>query len=105
MGSIASTNIASTNNGLADLLQTLTNENSPLLPTLSSPAVEAALEKAPATDIVEISAQAVQLQDADALFGISNTPTTPTDSLYAALESPGSNGAAATPASLYDVFA
>jgi hypothetical protein len=97
--------VASTNNGLSDLLQTLTNDNSPLLPTLSSPAVEAALENAPATDIVEISAQAVQLQEADTLFGISNTPTTPTDSLYAALASPGSSVAAATPGSLYDVFA
>jgi hypothetical protein len=39
--------VASTNSGLSDLLQTLSNDNSPLLSTLTSPAVEAALEKAP----------------------------------------------------------
>jgi hypothetical protein len=96
MGSIASTNpaatgTAATNNGLSDLLQTLTNENSPLLSTLSSPGIEAALEKAPASDIVEISDQAQQLQDTDALFGISNTSNTPTDSLFSALASVGSS--------------
>jgi hypothetical protein len=94
MGSVASTNPASTgsaNNGLSDLLQTLTNENSPLLSTLSSPGVEAALEKAPVSDIVELSDQAQQLQDTDALFGMSNTSTTPTDSLFSALASVGSS--------------
>ncbi len=85
--------VASTNSGLSDLLQTLTNENSPLLSTVSSPTVEAALENAPASDIVEISDQAIQLQTADALFGISNTTTSPTDSLFSALASstPGSS--------------
>jgi len=97
--------VASTNNGLSDLLQTLTNDNSPLLSTLSSPAVEAALKNAPAADIVEISAQAVQLQETDSLFGTSTTSTTPTGSLYAALASPGSSAGAASPGSLYDVFA
>ena len=53
--------VASTSNGLSDLLQTLTNENSPLLPTLSSPAIQAALQNAPASDIVQISNQAMQL--------------------------------------------
>ena len=97
--------VPSTNNGLSDLLQTLTNDNSPLLPTLSSPAVEAALKNAPATDIVAISAQAVQLQEADALFGSSNTSTTPTGSFYGVLASPGSSAGASMPGSLYDVFA
>ena len=63
MGSVASSNtLASNNNGLSDLLQTLTNENSPLLSTLSSPKIQSALENAPASDIVEISDQAQQLQ-------------------------------------------
>jgi hypothetical protein len=83
--------VASTNSGLSDLLQTLTNENSPLLSTVSSPTVEAALENAPASDIVEISDQAIQLQTADALLGISNTTTSPTDSLFSALASVGSS--------------
>ena len=77
--------VPSTNNGLSDLLQTLTNENSPLLSTLSSPNVQAALENAPASDIVQISDEAMQLQTADALFGISNTSSSSSDSLFSAL--------------------
>lgn len=83
--------VASTNNGLSDLLQTLTSENSPLASTLSSPTVEAALQNAPASDIVQISEQAMQLQATDALFGISNPSTTSTDSLFSALASIGSS--------------
>jgi len=82
--------VPSTSNGLSDLLQTLKNENSPLLSTLSSPNVQKALESAPAGDIVQISDQAMQLQAADALFGISNTSTTPTDTLFSALANVGS---------------
>jgi hypothetical protein len=90
MGSIAATNPSSTsagssNNGLSDLMQTLTNENSPLLSTLSAPNIQAALASAPTSDIVEISEQAQQLQSVDALFGISNTGSTPDDSLFSAL--------------------
>ncbi|HTB17971.1 MAG TPA: hypothetical protein VK708_07625 [Bryobacteraceae bacterium] len=77
--------VPSTNNGLSDLLQTLTNENSPLLSTLSSPNVQAALENAPASDIVQISDEAMQLQTTDALFGISNTSSSSSDSLFSAL--------------------
>ena len=83
--------VASTNNGLSDLLQTLTNENSPLLSTLSTPAVETALENAPAGDIAEISDQALQLQATDALFGISNPSSSSADSLFSALASVGSS--------------
>ena len=68
MGSVSS----SLNPGVADLLQTLTNVNSPVA---SSPAVVSALEKAPASDIVQLSAEATQLESVDALFGISS-PTT-----------------------------
>ncbi len=83
--------VASTSNGLSDLLQTLTNENSPLLPTLSSPAIQAALQNAPASDIVQISNQAMQLQDTEALFGTPSNASTPTESLFAALTPPGSS--------------
>jgi hypothetical protein len=86
--------VSSTNNGLSNLLQTLTNENSPLLSTISSPAIQAALESAPASDIVEISDQAQQLQTTDALFGISNTPTSSSESLFSALADIGSNASA-----------
>jgi hypothetical protein len=62
--------VSSINPGLQNLLQTL----STLDPTdLSSPSVVAALEKAPASDIVQISAAATQLQTVDALFGVSNS--------------------------------
>ena len=78
MGSVASTNA-----GLSDLLQTLSNENSPLLSTLSSPTVEAALQKAPAGDIAQISEEALQLQVADSLFGSSSTSSfNATDALF-----------------------
>jgi hypothetical protein len=83
--------IPATNNGLSNLMQTLTNENSPLLSTLSSPNVQKALENAPAGDIAQISEQALQLQATDALFGIFNTSTTPTDSLFSALANVGSS--------------
>jgi hypothetical protein len=99
MGSVSSANLGSNgasanNNGLSNLLQTLTNENSPLLSTLTSPKVESALENAPASDIVQISEQAVQLQATDALFGISNTSATSTDSLFSALADIGSGSSA-----------
>jgi hypothetical protein len=98
--------VASTSNGLSDLLQTLTNENSPLLSTLSSPAIQAALQNAPASDIVQISDQAMQLQDAEALFGTPATASTPTDSLFAALTPAGSSAASPAPgASLADQLA
>jgi hypothetical protein len=97
--------VASTNSGLSDLLQTLSNENSPLLSTLSSPTVEAALEKAPASDIAEISVEAQQLQIADAIFGDASTAAsgtstsgtstsgTSTNSLFSELTSADSTSA------------
>ena len=103
MGTVASTNPASsnaTNNGLSDLLQTLTNENSPLLSTLSSPSIQSALENAPPTDIVEISEQAQQLQSMDALFGLSNTASTSTDSLFTALADIGPSASSSAASSL-----
>jgi hypothetical protein len=81
--------VNSTSNGLADLLQTLTNENSPLLSTISSPNIQTALANAPAGDIAEISSEAAQLQETDALFGVSGAAT-PADSLFAALANGGS---------------
>jgi len=82
MGSVSSTNA-----GLSDLLQTLSNENSPLLGTLSSPAVETALENAPASDIAQISNEALQLQMADAIFGDPSASSTPSNSLFSELAS------------------
>ena len=56
MSSVASA--ASTNPGLTNLLQSLTQIGSPLA---SSPQVLAALQKAPPADIAELSAEAIQL--------------------------------------------
>jgi hypothetical protein len=77
--------------------------------------VEAALEKAPASDIVQISDEAIQLQTTDALFGISAPSNSSTDNLFSALASAGPSTASSaayqgnlqttTPSSLYDVFA
>lgn len=65
--------VASVNPGVADLLQTLTNLNSPVM---SSPAVTKALENASPSDIVQLSVAATQLQGIDAIFGISNSSNT-----------------------------
>jgi hypothetical protein len=59
--------VSATNPGMADLLQTLSNIDSPVM---SSPAAIAALEKAPPTDIVQLSEAAMQLEGLDAMFGI-----------------------------------
>jgi hypothetical protein len=64
MGSVASTNA-----GLADLMQNLTSASSPLASELSSPAMQAALESAPPGDIVQLSNEALQLQEVGTLFG------------------------------------
>ncbi len=60
---------AAINPGVSDLLQTLSNLNSPVL---SSPAVVSALEKASPSDIVQLSAEATQLEGVDAMFGITD---------------------------------
>ena len=60
---------AAVNPGVSNLLQTLSNIGSP---ALSSPAVQAALEKAPASDIVQLSAEAMQVEAVDAMFGLSS---------------------------------
>jgi len=65
MGSVSS----SLNPGVANLLQTLSNVNSPVL---NSQAAVSALDKAPAADIVQLSEEATQLANVDALFGISS---------------------------------
>jgi hypothetical protein len=77
-------------------MQTLTNESSPLLSTLSSPNVQKALEKASPGDIAQISELALQLQSTDALFGASNSSTTPADALFAALANVDSASAGST---------
>jgi hypothetical protein len=80
---------ASINPGVSNLLQTLSNFNSPVL---SSPAVVSALEKASPSDIVQLSAEATQLEGVDAMFGIgaagSSDSGTDLSSALASLEDP-----------------
>lgn len=81
--------VSSLNPGVADLLQTLSNVNSPVL---SSPSVVSALENAPSSDIVQLSQSATQLENVDMLFGLPNSATgsstSGTSTLLAELESP-----------------
>jgi len=75
--------VSSVNPGLAGLLQTLTNLDSPVM---TSPTVVSALEKASPTDIVQLSTAAAQLEDVDAIFGISSGSNTNTSDPLASLE-------------------
>lgn len=72
--------------GIASLLQTLSNEG---VPSLSSANVKAALEKAPAKDIVALSVAASKLQGIGQLFGNSESSQTsndPVSNIFASLE-------------------
>ncbi|HML17561.1 MAG TPA: hypothetical protein VK419_11065 [Bryobacteraceae bacterium] len=60
--------VSSTNPGVANLLQTLSNVSSP---ALSSPAIVSALEQASPTDVVQLSDAAMQLEVVDQMYGIS----------------------------------
>jgi hypothetical protein len=85
----------SLNPGLADLLQTLLNVNSPVL---SSPSVVSALENAPSSDIVQLSQSASQLENVDMLFGLPNSATeSSTSSIRTLLTDLESPQAAASP--------
>jgi hypothetical protein len=59
--------VSSVNPSLASLFQALTNLGSPIA---SSPGTMSALESAPTADIVELSNEAVQLQEMDTLLGV-----------------------------------
>jgi len=87
----------SINPGVSELLQTLSSLNSP---ALSSPAVVSALEKAPPSDIVQLSAAAAELAGVDAMFGVSDGAggSDGTNSLMSALASvEGGGGAVSEP--------
>jgi hypothetical protein len=85
MGSIAAANPASSstgssNPGLADALQLISNSASPTVSSLlSSPNVQAALQNASPGDLIELSDQALQAQVVDGLFGNADGSQTQTD--------------------------
>ena len=66
MSPVTAVSPVAVNQGVSNLLQTLSAIDPSVV---SSPAVVAALEKAPASDIVQLSTAALQLQNVDALFG------------------------------------
>ncbi len=80
--------ISSVNPGITNLLQTLSNVESPVL---SSPSVLSALQKASPSDVVQLSTAALQLENVDAMFGMpdaANSSTTDLTSLLTSLEAP-----------------
>src|ERR1700690_2090956 len=86
--------ISSPNPGVSDLLQTLSSaEPASVSSVLSSPAVQSALENASPGDIVHLSAQAVQLQEADALFGSPDSSQTAASIILQALNNSASSSA------------
>lgn len=94
--------VGSVNPGVGDLLQALYNNNSSLSPVLSSSAVESAIQTAAPADLVQLSAQALQLQQTGELFG-SYDPASqiagPSATLLQALAEQDSAGQAASAAS------
>jgi hypothetical protein len=87
--------VSSTNPGLQNLLQTLSNLNSPVL---SSPATLSALQKAPAADIVKLSVAATELLGVDAMFGISGSSNAGPDNVLTSLEDLAAGSTAASTA-------
>jgi hypothetical protein len=69
--------VSSTSTGIADLMQIFSSVTTPAVSSLlSSSQVQTALGKAPAADIVQLSNQAMQLQEVDGLFGGSSASAT-----------------------------
>src|SRR5208283_240819 len=87
--------VSSANPGVANLLQMLSASGSPVL---SSPKVTSALEKASATDIVQLSMDAIQSQGVNTMFAIPGGSNADADSNSVNLADllTGSTGASAT---------
>ena len=89
--------IPSVNPGVSDLLQTLSSAESASGSTvLSSPAVQSALQSASSGDIVQLSARALQLQEANGLFGSADSTQTAASIILSALNSSQSGSATAS---------
>ena len=88
--------VSSVNPGVADVLQTLSNLDSPIA---SSQSVVNALEKASPADIVQLSNAATQLQNVDVLFGVpapTSTSNTDINNLLSTLLNPSGTTTAST---------
>jgi hypothetical protein len=74
MSTVPATN---TNTGITDLMQMLSSAAPPALSSLlSSSTMQSALGKETPADLVQLSEQAMKLQEADGLFGGAPAPTT-----------------------------
>jgi len=66
--------VSATTTGVSDLMKTLSSVEPPSVSSLlSSSSVQSALAKASAADIVQLSDQAMQLQEVGGLFGAAST--------------------------------
>jgi hypothetical protein len=96
--------VTSVNPGIADLSQLLSSTGSASISSaLSTPSVQSALQNAPPVDIATLSQEAVQLQEANGLFGTpasSHTAATPGSLLLEALNSAVTGSTAPAPVSL-----
>jgi hypothetical protein len=82
--------VSSTNSNLTNLLQTLSAKSPELSSMLATPQMQTALEKASPEDLVQLSDQALQLQEVGLMFGSadgaqSNGLNPLSDSLFSAL--------------------
>jgi hypothetical protein len=82
--------VNSTSSNLSNLLQTLSTESPELSSILTTPQMQSALEKAPPGDLVQLSDQAMQLQQIGVLFGLTDGTqptgvTSSVDSILSAL--------------------
>jgi len=87
--------VASVNPGVGTLLQTFSRAGSSALSSaLSSSTVQSALNNAAPVDIVQLSDEAVQLQQTSSLFGDGGTSSSATDPGTQLLQSVGQQDAA-----------
>ena len=91
--------VSSTTSNLSLLLQTLSADSPQLSSMLATPNMKSALEKATPGDLVQLSDQALQLQQMGLMFGSTDGPHSTgsvLDSLFSIL-SPGSSNAQPDP--------
>ena len=92
MGSVSSAAFS-----VSSLLQSLTSTSPQVSSALSSSTVQAALQTAPAGELVDLSTQALQLQESDLIFGDSNAAETGTlPSVLASTLAPSSESASSS---------
>lgn len=89
--------VSSASSILSSLLQTLSSQSPTLSSLLSAPNVQSALQKDSPADIVQLSDQAVKMQEANLLFGQTAQPQTSpsaSDTILQLLESQSDNASA-----------